>query len=95
MGLLWCNVGFAEIEKLQAGTTVNSLEDNDNQKRLIELKDIYEKGGISEAEYKAAKKTFSAKEDKSDKKLKKNKKSFSFKKKSKKNNRQFVFKIKS
>ena len=43
-----------------------------NSDKLIELKDIYEKGGISEAEYKAANKIFSSKEDKSDKKLKKN-----------------------
>jgi len=64
--------------------TANSLADNDNQKRLIKLKDIYEKGGISEAEYKAAEKLFLSKEDKSDKKLKKNKKSFSLKKKYKK-----------
>ena len=74
--------------------TANSLADNDNQKRLIELKDIYEKGGISEAEYKAAQKIFSAKEDKSDKKLKKNKKSFSLKKKSKKDTKFTFFKNK-
>ena len=74
--------------------TANSLAENTNQKKLIELKDIYEKGGISEAEYKAAKKTFSAKEDKSDKKLKKNKKSFSLKKKSKKDTKLTLFKNK-
>ena len=67
--------------------TANSLADHDNQKRLIELKDIYEKGGISEAEYKAAQKIFSSKEDKSDKIIKKNKKSFSLKKKIYKKNK--------
>ena len=34
----------------------NSAAENTNQEKLIELKDIYVKGGISEAEYKAAKK---------------------------------------
>ena len=51
--------------------TANSLAGNINQDRLIELKDIYEKGGISEAEYNAAKKIFSSKVDTSNKKIKK------------------------
>ena len=63
--------------------TANSAAENTNQEKLIELKDIYVKGGISEAEYKAAKKIFSSKEDKLDKKIKKDKKTFSLKKKSK------------
>ena len=64
--------------------TANSSAENTNEEKLIELKDIYVKGGISEAEYKAAKKIFSSKEDKLDKKIEKEKKSFSLKKKSKK-----------
>ena len=36
--------------------TANSAAENTNQEKLIELKDIYVKGDISEAEYKAAKK---------------------------------------
>ena len=60
--------------------TLNSAE-NTNQEKLIELKDIYVKGGISEAEYKAAKKIFSSKEDNLDKKIEKEKKSLFFKKK--------------
>jgi len=39
-----------------------------NSDKLKELKDIYEKGGISKAEYNAAQKIFSANEDKSKKK---------------------------
>ena len=56
--------------------TANSSAENTNQEKLIELKDIYVKGGISEAEYKAAKKIFSSKEDKLDKKIKKEKSLF-------------------
>ena len=76
LGLLWCSVGFAET----------------NTDKLNELKDIYEKGGISEAEYNAAKKIFSYKEDKSDKKINKNnnkKKVFLKSSKSKKKNNLF------
>ena len=72
--------------------TANSLAENTNQKKLIELKDIYEKGGISEAEYKAAKKIFSSKEDNLDKKIEKEKKSFSLKNKPKKNIKLNLFK---
>ena len=72
----------------------NSSAENTNQEKLIELKDIYVKGGISEAEYKAAKKIFSSKEDKLDKKIEKEKKSFSLKNKPKKNKKLNLFKNK-
>ena len=81
---------FLGILFLIFSITANSLAENTNQKKLIELKDIYVKGGISEAEYKAAIKILSTKEEKSDKKIRKEKKSFSLEKKSKKN-KKFTF----
>ena len=50
--------------------TISCSAENTNQDKLIELKDIYVKGGIPEAEYKAVKKILTSKEDKSDKKIK-------------------------
>ena len=50
--------------------TISCSAENANQDKLIELNDIYENGGISEEEYKAAKKILTSKEDKSNKKIK-------------------------
>ena len=56
--------------------TANSLADTGKQDKIIDLKDIYEKGGITKNEYDAAKRKFSSNINKKDPNIIKTRKEF-------------------